>query len=61
VVHWPGGTASNDGRQQTRNIDHQWRGSAVIPYNYLIGRTPGGQWEVIEGCGRDIRGIHSPP
>ena len=62
VVHWPGGNVNAGNIPQViRNIERQHRvgqGWAAAPgYNFLVG--PGGA--IYEGCGRDIRGIHSPP
>jgi hypothetical protein len=59
VVHWPGTTAGADPAAMIRGIDsaHARQGWAVIGYNFLVSRD-GRVWE---GCGRDVRGIHSPP
>jgi peptidoglycan hydrolase-like protein with peptidoglycan-binding domain len=61
VVHWPGGTAGTDERQNVRNIENFHRASlgwqAAPGYNFLIGRSG----TIFEGAGRDVRGIHSPP
>ena len=57
VVHWPVMT-SRDERQWCRDIERihaeQW---GMIGYNFLVGMSG----SVYEGCGRDVRGIHSPP
>lgn len=61
VVHWPGGGVSADERAMVRNIERQHRlslgWSAAPGYNYLVGQSG----TIYEGCGRDIRGVHSPP
>lgn len=61
VVHWPGATASADERANVRNIERFHRVSlgwqAAPGYNFLVGRSG----TIYEGCGRDVRGIHSPP
>jgi len=61
VVHWPGSAVSGDERATVRAIERAHRvgqGWQAAPgYNFLIGRSG----TIYEGCGRDIRGIHSPP
>jgi peptidoglycan hydrolase-like protein with peptidoglycan-binding domain len=61
VVHWPGGGVAADERQAVRNIESFHRRSlnwqATPGYNFLVGQSG----TVFEGCGRDVRGIHSPP
>jgi len=59
VAHWPVMT-SRDERQWCRDIEriHATQGWAVAPgYNFIVGQSG----SVYEGCGRDVRGIHSPP
>jgi hypothetical protein len=60
VVHWPV-MSSRDERQWVRDIErmHMNQGwSAASPgYNFLVGMSG----TIFEGCGRDVRGIHSPP
>jgi len=58
VVHWPVMT-SRDERQWCRDIErmHANQGWGMIGYNFLVGMSG----SVYEGCGRDVRGIHSPP
>lgn len=59
VVHWPV-MSSRDERQWCRDIEriHRGNGWAAAPgYNYLVGQSG----TIFEGCGRDVRGIHSPP
>jgi hypothetical protein len=59
VVHWPV-MSSRDERQWCRDIErmHRGQGWAAAPgYNYLVGMSG----TIFEGCGRDVRGIHSPP
>jgi hypothetical protein len=59
VVHWPVMSA-RDERQWCRDIErmHRNQGWGAAPgYNYLVGQSG----TVYEGCGRDVRGIHSPP
>jgi hypothetical protein len=61
VVHWPGGPVGSDIPAVIRSIERFHRvnqGWAAAPgYNFLVG--PGGT--IFEGCGRDVRGIHSAP
>jgi len=61
VVHWPGSAVSSDERAVVRAIERshrQGQGWQAAPgYNFLIGRSG----TIYEGCGRDVRGIHSPP
>jgi hypothetical protein len=61
VVHWPGSGVGGDERAVVRAIERQHRqgeGWQAAPgYNFLIGRSG----TIYEGCGRDVRGIHSPP
>jgi hypothetical protein len=61
VVHWPGSAVGSDERQIVRNIERSHRvgqGWQAAPgYNFLVGRSG----TIYEGCGRDVRGIHSPP
>lgn len=61
VVHWPGSAVSADERAEVRSIERQHRqgqGWQAAPgYNFLVGRSG----TIYEGCGRDVRGIHSPP
>jgi hypothetical protein len=59
VVHWPV-MGPRDERQWCRDIErmHSNQGWAAAPgYNYLVGMSGA----IFEGCGRDVRGIHSPP
>jgi peptidoglycan hydrolase-like protein with peptidoglycan-binding domain len=61
VVHWPGSAVASNEQQVVRNIESFHRrnlGWAAAPgYNFLVGRSG----TIYEGCGRDVRGIHSPP
>jgi len=61
VVHWPGSAVGADERAVVRAIERQHRQSqgwqAAPGYNFLVGRSG----TIYEGCGRDVRGIHSPP
>jgi hypothetical protein len=61
VVHWPGSAVGNDERAVVRSIEQFHRRNlgwqAAPGYNFLVGRSG----TVYEGCGRDVRGIHSPP
>lgn len=61
VVHWPGSAVGADERAVVRAIERshrQGQGWAAAPgYNFLVGRSG----TIYEGCGRDVRGIHSPP
>lgn len=61
VVHWPGSAVAADERAVVRSIERFHRqslGWAAAPgYNFLVGRSG----TIYEGCGRDVRGIHSPP
>ena len=60
VVHWPASNPGADERAVCRQIEAQHRGqgwAAAPGYNYLVGQSG----TVYEGCGRDVRGIHSPP
>lgn len=61
VVHWPGSAVGADERAVVRAIERQHRqgqGWQAAPgYNFLVGRSG----TIYEGCGRDVRGIHSPP
>jgi hypothetical protein len=60
VVHWPGGNVSGDEAAIVRSIERQHRGQgwgAAPGYNYLVGQSG----TIFEGCGRDVRGAHSPP
>jgi hypothetical protein len=58
VAHWPV-MSSRDERQWCRDIErlhfNQWRMGPG--YNFLVGQSGA----IYEGCGRDVRGIHSPP
>lgn len=59
VVHWPV-MGMRDERQWCRDIEriHRGQGWAAAPgYNFLVGQSG----LIYEGCGRDVRGIHSPP
>jgi N-acetylmuramoyl-L-alanine amidase len=59
VVHWPVMSA-RDERQWCRDVEamHRNQGWGAAPgYNFLIGQSG----TIYEGCGRDVRGIHSPP
>lgn len=59
VVHWPV-MGTRDERQWCRDIEriHRNQGWAAAPgYNFLVGQSG----TIYEGCGRDVRGIHSPP
>lgn len=61
VVHWPGSAVGADERAVVRAIERHHRQSqgwqAAPGYNFLVGRSG----TIYEGCGRDVRGIHSPP
>jgi len=61
VVHWPGSAVGGDERAVVRSIEASHRNGqgwqAAPGYNFLIGRSG----TIYEGCGRDVRGIHSPP
>jgi hypothetical protein len=60
VVHWPVIANVSDERAVCRTIErmHRQQGWAAVPgYNYLVGQSG----TIYEGCGRDVRGIHSPP
>jgi hypothetical protein len=61
VVHWPGSAVGADERALVRAIERQHRQNqgwqAAPGYNFLVGRSG----TIYEGCGRDVRGIHSPP
>jgi hypothetical protein len=61
VVHWPGSPVAGDERAVVRAIERshrQGQGWQAAPgYNFLVGRSG----TIYEGCGRDVRGIHSPP
>ncbi len=60
VVHWPGGNVSGDEAGIVRAIERQHRNqgwTAAPGYNYLVGQSG----RIFEGCGRDVRGAHSPP
>lgn len=60
VVHWPASNAGGDEAAIVRNIEQQHRNQgwdAVPGYNFLVGMSG----RIYEGCGRDTRGIHSPP
>src|SRR5215475_798069 len=61
VVHWPGSAVAGDERAVVRAIERSHRvgqGWQAAPgYNFLVGRSG----TIYEGCGRDVRGIHSPP
>jgi len=61
VIHWPGGGVGNDPAQFLRSIERQHRveqGWQAAPgYNFCVSRDG----RIFEGCGRDVRGIHSPP
>jgi hypothetical protein len=59
VVHWPV-MGARDERQWCRDIErmHRNQGWGTAPgYNFLVGQSG----TIYEGCGRDVRGIHSPP
>jgi hypothetical protein len=59
VVHYPVMSA-RDERQWCRDVEamHRRQGWQAAPgYNFLIGQSG----TIYEGCGRDVRGIHSPP
>lgn len=59
VVHWPV-MGDRDERQWCRDVErmHRNQGWGAAPgYNFLIGQSG----TIYEGCGRDVRGIHSPP
>lgn len=59
VVHYPV-MANRDERQWCRDIEQihaNQRWNAAPGYNFIVGQSG----TVYEGCGRDIRGIHSPP
>jgi hypothetical protein len=61
VVHWPGSAVGGDERAVVRAIERHHRQAqgwqAAPGYNFLVGRSG----TIYEGCGRDVRGIHSPP
>jgi hypothetical protein len=61
VVHWPGSAVGGDERAVVRAIERSHRQNqgwqAAPGYNFLVGRSG----TIYEGCGRDVRGIHSPP
>jgi peptidoglycan hydrolase-like protein with peptidoglycan-binding domain len=61
VVHWPGSAVAGDERAVVRAIERshrQGQGWQAAPgYNFLVGRSG----TIYEGCGRDVRGVHSPP
>ena len=61
VVHWPGSAVGADERAVVRSIERFHRQNmgwqAAPGYNFLVGRSG----TIYEGCGRDVRGIHSPP
>jgi len=61
VVHWPGGNVGADEAAVVRSIERQHRqtqGWLSAPgYNFLVGQSGA----IFEGCGRDVRGVHSPP
>lgn len=61
VVHWPGSAVAGDERAVVRAIERshrQGQGWQAAPgYNFLIGRSG----TIYEGCGQNVRGIHSPP
>lgn len=61
IVHYPGaGTPPRDAKSYAKWIErihmdqNGWRGSG---YNFLIDADG----NIAEGCGRDVRGSHSPP
>jgi hypothetical protein len=59
VVHWPVMNVTDEAAA-CRSIEriHRNQGWAIGPgYNYLVGMSGA----IYEGCGRDVRGIHSPP
>lgn len=59
VVHWPVMNVTDE-RAACRSIEamHRNQGWAAAPgYNFLVGQSG----TIYEGCGRDVRGIHSPP
>ena len=61
VVHWPGSAVAGDPFAVWRAIERahrQGQGWAAAP-GYNFGITRDGR--ILEGCGRDVRGIHSPP
>lgn len=61
VAHWPGSSGRVTNEVNTvRAIErqHASQGWSARPgYNYLIGMSGA----IYEGCGRDVRGVHSPP
>jgi hypothetical protein len=61
VVHYPV-MGDRPNHQWARDIErihlNQRPPWAIIGYNYLVSNRDG---EIIEGAGRDVRGIHSPP
>ena len=65
TIHWPASNTTGDPANQVRAIEraHLGQGWAIIGYNFLVASRPGGPGDglIFEGCGRDIRGIHSPP
>lgn len=61
IVHYPGaGTPPRDAKGYAKWIErihmdgNGWRG---VGYNYLVDADG----DIAEGCGRDVRGSHSPP
>lgn len=61
IVHYPGaGTPPSSARDYAKWIErihmdqNGWRG---VGYNFFVGKNG----DVAEGCGRDVRGSHSPP
>lgn len=60
VIHWPASNPGADEAAVVRNIEQQHKNqgwSACPGYNFLVGMSG----TVFEGCGRDVRGVHSPP
>jgi hypothetical protein len=59
TTHWPV-MSDRPNHQFARDIEriHLNQGWAVIGYNFVISNRDG---EIMEGAGRDTRGIHSPP
>lgn len=59
VVHYPV-MGDRPNHQFARDIEgiHLRQGWAVVGYNFLVSNRDG---EIMEGAGRDVRGIHSPP
>jgi hypothetical protein len=59
VCHWPV-MGDRPNHQFARDIErvHLNQGWGLIGYNWVVSNRDG---EIMEGAGRDVRGIHSPP